>query len=476
MTRIFRLALFTIGLALGAGPSNLAPAHAQDSGQQPPAGISDLAPIPIELESVGMKIQLPADSTVTITPQGQRRILARANDERWVIAIDLYRPQDRSMLDSTRLLDAALRKAQSDSTNCLVRHRGTQKFGAEDSHQLIAQLRLGSGGIEIRVVTVFNPSPGTFIVHTLWCDSAHSERVTALNEASLKTIVFEDPDLMAQKRLDAENAVESILTNLTRADYQRLLLPDQWFRIYTPSESGDTEVGYFRIRESIGLRGSVDPNKDPRTFGPGELEKGLITRLDARYLRPDGSIYDVASAAFQSFDRSNETWNIRAAYYQVLHNTRFNPAVLSTVTGDRTGGRIQVVVDEPGQSPLKQTFTRPSRAYVGQAERFLIYRLLKPWTARHYGINMYEPSIQRLTYREEFIAAGKRPGEFVSESRIVKDASPNTVTIDRNGKILRIEKANGEVTEPIAVRDLQRLWKSKGHPTDAMRNHVDRGR
>ncbi len=473
-----------------------APAPAQPGGApkpaDPPAFIDwttrGLSPAPVELPSVGLTVHLPADSAVTIDPNANRRILAQASDKSWVLALDVIRTGDpnvtkESLLDSS--VNSAVRAiagvpADHDISK-YIRERVTFKpretLDISGAEALLAELRLqlSSGAEEIRMITVINPSPETHLIYTMWFDGADKERADrfrALYRSSLDSMTLADPEVLARERLEAVEATESAMSALTDSNYRAVMGPDRWYRIYRPDGSAERELGYYVVSEKIGPLGELTPNRNAADYAAGEKEIGLIIRLLGRYLQPDGSVYDVESISWMSYDRRRETFSIRSAWYQKLTEGGYSGAMESALTGTRNEGTVKITSEFPNEPVRQFSLTRPPKAYISQVDVHLLYRLLKPWTHDTYGMFAFEPIKEGIAYRVEKVLRRNADGSVVMRSHRTPDAVPNDITLDADGLILRIEKGNGEITVPADPREIQRLWKAKGLPTESMKSRA----
>jgi len=420
----------------------------------------------VELQSVGLAIHLPIESTYTLKPQSSRRLQIDAKDKSWIAAIDIQRTADDTVTVA-QVADATIKTNQQKAIYTSVPKRASLTINGQKAERLIIKLRPQQGQEEVNAMyTIFKPLPKTFVIYKVWTKVSRAEAVFDLHRMVVDSISFTDPANLAQKRNNEISLTIMALDKLDRSAYERMIVPEQWYRVFNKDKEGNEhEIAYYRIREEIGMLGAVNHPQDTQAYDTTEREEGLLTSLLSRYLlKTDGSAYaDIITSSWMSLDRTRERWSIRSAQYVKNDKTgAFQLVNKSTVTGDRRGDITQVVLDFPPSPTDTVQIHTPKKAYVNQAEQALIYRILQPWQKTVYGMYLYEPQVQKLTYRTETIEPGH---PTVSMSRRMKDAKLNTVTLNDDGTIARIVMANGNITVPIDPQKLLQLWKSQKLPT-----------
>lgn len=429
-------------------------------------GLSEKA---IELPSIGFSIHFPLNSRVTKQPQSSRRIMVQSNDSTWIATVDV---------DITTNSDLTIKEVAVNTINKINKTYPVTSqivitepmIDKHDSRQIEVTVKLPSNVEEYRLYTIMNPSPQNFLVYTMWCSKENSADVKKLYDDSVKSIRFSDPEDILNQRLTAIDATENVISKINPLTYSSLLISQRWFRIYRKiKESADEqEIGYYRVEESMAPRGRLTPDRPPSNYSVLEREEGLLVSLIARYVQPDGSIYDVESTAWSSRDRKSEVWSIRAAMYPRLQDGTYVSPSRSAMTGNRSGNRIDVSLEIPS-APLRNfSIQVPTKAYITQAERYLLYRLLKPWSEVTYGMYYFDPTLSKLIYRVDKIQAGDTQGQYHSEQKLNQDSLPNNVILDASGVIQRIDSSSGEITEPTSLEQIRKLWNSAGLPTTSM--------
>jgi len=262
-----------------------------------------------------------------------------------------------------------------------------------------------------------------------------------------------------------------VLSNLTEADYRRMLIPDLWYRVYTKGEGLDNEIAYYRMREDIGRRGLVGAIRDPAQFSAAEAEEGLLVSQTARFLvasqgQSDGIVSEIENLAWMSFDRQREIWSTNQVTYEKIPGG-YRVASRSSISGSRQSGRIDVAVSVDGVGVASPNFTVPD-AYVSQAEQHQIYRFLNPGREGAYVMYLFRPQTSDVKRRSEIIKATSDPDRFTVESRQDPSQPATTKIISAKGEIIRMETPNGQITEPTQPEVLQKLWRAKGLPTGAI--------
>ncbi|MBL1218429.1 MAG: hypothetical protein D8M59_13175 [Planctomycetes bacterium] len=472
--------MVTAAAAMTPGP------HLQEQQQQPKAPPAPppvnwekkgLSATPIILESIGFSIHLPLDCKVSKHVQGARRLFITSNDGRWMAAVDVDRSANPATTvdDVVKSTQESIQKASREgggvtSDQAMPFARSAVVVNGRPARQLQVQIKRPNGIMETRLFTIVSPMPSMFVVYTIWCGSDAAEEVSKLYQASVDSITFEDPGHVLLDRENATAAVQKCLEPLNQATYEKLLCPERWYRIYKYDDRRkEQEIGYYRVTEELAQRGRLSPSRAQDRYTRAEREQGILVTLVARYVLPDGTISEVDSRSWSSLDRESEIWSIRSSSYQFVATGRYLPASISALTGARAGDMITLTLELPNQPVNERQYRKPQTAYVTQAERFLLYRILKPWDQDAYGSYYLDPSTMKLAFRvDRFEQPVATTGDVTCEQHLRQDAPPSTVTLDQDGLIKRIVASTGEVTVPSTLDAIHRLWTKAGLPTSSM--------
>lgn len=441
-----------------------------------------------EEESVGLTMRLPEGVKVTRNPQSTQRLLVEPENQLWVATLEviLTRSEEETLKSVTdRAIETSLQPTEGSRQQVKEskqRYRKTIKAGEQEGEQFAVELSLSSDiGIvqEVRIYSIFNPSPGTFVVYGVRGDGARADEIISLTQAAVETFRFRDPAEVARELQEGIDATKKALSRLGPEEYRGMLVPDTWYRMYRKAGGAEQEVAYYRIREDIGPRGLVGENRDPERFSPDEKEEGLLVSQTARFLvageaGEDAYVSEVESLAWMSFDRQREIWYTR----QVSHEKSGSGYVIvgrSSISGTRQGGRIDVVVDVSDGRGGSSSFATPE-AYVSQAEQHLLYRILNPGQEGSYVMYLFRPQTTDVKRRTEIIKAMSSAERLTVESRTDTSLPPTIKTITAKGEIVRMISPEGLYTEPSDPSRLQQLWRASGLPTGEIRVIADRSR
>jgi len=462
--RVARCSYSLLLFALACFVIFTAPVLGQDMSDAPPNWTSrGLSADTLTLPSVGLSMHMPMDCTYVLKPGSERRMEAAATDLTWHAAIDIRKTADNS-LTPTDIANETVQSMVQSALKTSVRSRSSLHIGQLIAEQIVIEKRTRPGQPDMVIsYTIFKPMPNIFVIYNVWCAAEHVDRVIALHKPATNSIQFTDPADFAEQRDDMITPVNRILDNLGEADYRKLIIPEQWYRVYTKDKNDQThELAYYRVRESISPKsavgGSITSNK-----------MGLLVRLDSRYLiQPDGSEYfDIQSTSWMSLDRSEEQWSIRSARFVKRNTTSYHAASQSTITGTRAGAKIDVVIDIPPASAQVIEVRQPTKGYINQAEQQLIFRLLKSLGDGSYGMYIFEPVKGRIVFRTETVTQEESGSGWRSVSLRAKDVMPNQITFDTDGKVHRSVTATGQVTVPTSLKEIHKLWKTANLPTGA---------
>lgn len=436
-----------------------------------------LSATPIVLESIGFSIHLPLECKVTKQMQGARRLFITSNDGRWMAAVDVDQSSnpETTVDDVVESTHEAIRKAANDandvSESAIAYARSVLLIDGQSARQLQVEIKRPNGVKEVRLFTVVSPMPTVFVVYTIWCGSDVARDVARLYQASVDSITFEDPASVILDRTKATLAVQKCLDGLTPEVFERMLQPEHWYRIYKLNDRRkEQEIGFYRVTEEVAPRGQLTPGRNPDRYSRAEREKGILITLVARYVLPDGSISEVDSRSWASFDRESEIWSIRSSSYQYVAKNQYLPASISALTGTRTDDLISITLELPNRPVDSRQYRKPQTAYITQVERFLLYRILKPWADETYGSYYLDPSTMKLVFRVDRFEGleGNPTGEVTCQQHLRQDAPAGTVTLDQTGLIRRIVAATGEITESSTLKEINDKWTDAGLPTTAM--------
>ena len=314
-------------------------------------------------------------------------------------------------------------------------------------------------------VTFIKLAPGRFGVFEVSCAEGDYEKVKPEIEAMIATAQFADAGSVESAKRALLDAGDKFLKGL---DGPALVSAAQqaketWWRMYIPSSTGADadakEIGYRRIRTSIGKRGQIDPARDPKSFKGADLDEGILVQVDFRgILGETGDILtDSTGIFFQTLDRKEETWTLSTRVRQGKSDRT------SQELGSRTGNQITVRKDEKSNKLIV-----PETAYLSRVEAFLLQRMLvNSRLTADFGFQIYSSESDLIEIRRESVEQpADKPKIYRITTKTGDGAASQVATLRENGDLIFADLPGGVRVEPTSLDQLMRLWKSKGLPLD----------
>ena len=320
----------------------------------------------------------------------------------------------------------------------------------------------------IRGVTIAKISPTQFVTFELHTTLPRWTEARRMYETVVASASFDNPEQAATQRASLVKAGTRLFEQVTEDELVSLVenQPDTWERIYRPSPTGkrtdDQEVGYRRVKSVFGPRTLVDKSAGANRGVLGQ-DKGLILQMDARFL--DGeTIVDSQSVFFMSLDRREETWSIANA----VRDPATKQSTVHRERGARTDKTMSVILESPGQEPKSILPQIAGDGYISRVESFLLPRLLvKKQMATAFGFYSYRSEAQTIQFRRDVLIQPKKDGEpWRITSRLGEGQPEQSMLVDKDGRTIRSTLPGGVISEPIELKELLELWKSKGLPVD----------
>lgn len=481
------LPLFVGASFLAAAPS---PASPPATGA-PRAGAVPLSAQPVTIQSLGLSLRLPegvAYETLRVGA-GELGFAATAPDGRWKLS--LHSPTSRNKqltapgvaaglireLEQSRAAlqnDKARKQVVGSATGIFEKNDALQVAGLPAAQFFAALPNSVGGATVVNGYTIVQVGPGRFAILQLDSLEEHYTAARAVYDAVLSTVTFRDPADMASERASGIKAGEAFLASLTREQLEAALAVGEpvWYRVYKPAPTGSRadaeEVAYQTIEMRVGKRGELDRKKSPQRYTAADQQMGILVRVVARVRTPDAML-DTDSGFFQTFDRSSETWSIR----MVMKDDKSpKNSVTASEIGTRDGDSIKVQVEQSGQTPITKTWKKPPEAYLGQAERYLLPRLLAQFGAP-VALNFYsyQSKDASILIRRDILEPAAKEGStgpaapaWTLRSRPDEDTPDDTTTLNSQGDLIRRVTSDGVVWEPVKLDELKAIWKKKGLP------------
>lgn len=452
-------------------------------------GVIELADEPFRIESVGLTMFLPSNSTAQTSRVGsQVAVDIVPKDSTWIINIQTPQSSNTEMTLKEVADSVAEQYLQGDvgivneqgmavSSKSLILSRDTNLTingrPAERFYALVPQ-----GQDQPSVVhgyTVFGVGPGRFVTFSLRTTAPQLESAKRFYETTIGTATFTNPGDLAAARGAAIQAGDRLLTQIDSEVYREILgdskeKSDRWERLYQPAEGGADsdaeEIAYRRVRTWYGRRGELDPSREPKRWTASDRAEGYLVRIDARFLNPDYRttqiVNDLQGLYFLSPDRQEEAWTLQMTQREGKSATTW------TMTGARAGAGMNIST-KAGSDEAKgiKPFV-PPEGYLSQVETLLLPQLLiKGGIPGDYGFYTYQPEFENIRFRKDSLDRPDGPGgPWKVTTTLVEDRSPQISLFTETGDLIRTELADGRRWEPIELDRLFRLWRSKNLPTE----------
>jgi hypothetical protein len=330
----------------------------------------------------------------------------------------------------------------------------------------------GSGEDQARGYAVFMPTSTSVAIYEMQSTFGDLERARPYFNLLVDSTRIVDPEAAEAARALGVEAGISFFSGLNPSDYERVIrdLGEEWRyeRFYKPAASGDdreaTELGYRRTRYALGSRGDLRTREERRGSRPEDRQKGFLVIQEARLLH-EGQIVDVAAGFFMTPDRRHEAWTIRQTIRPTVGGSR---AASSTVveTAVRERSDLLVTRSSGGSPGTSITPGIEGRGYVSRAEVYLMpYLLMHGEMTDPIRAYAFNPSADRVTLREDHLRP-REGGGYEYESRPSEGSPGQTTLFDDRGRLVRSDLPGDQAWEPIALKRLYDLWRSKGLPLE----------
>jgi hypothetical protein len=463
----------------------------------PPGTMVEFAQEPFRLESVGLTMLLPVGVTAqSTTIGGKATVQIQPDDAGWLINLQTPRtasPETTAAQAADEIVTQVIREAGEAWTKDasdpkrpkgvlvgyvgeIIEPRKTIIVGGLPAESVYARIPTSSGTV-IRGFTIFKPSPAQFVTFELVVPETGFARAKNIFETTVGTATFEDPARIGLERAGAIKAGLKIMERLDESAIRTIIdtHPERWERLYRPAVTGAdqdaTELGYRRVRLSVGTRAALDPAGGS---GAGSRDPGFVAAMDARFLdraRMDGSklvagrVIDSQSVFFLSLDRSTEAWTVRNAVRAGTPDGRSQPKVF-TETGGRTGSSLFVSITAPNDPGRAVRPVMQGDGYVSRFESLILPDILiRAQVVADFGFYTYQSDSEAIKLRRDVMEQpADVPGLWRLSTRLSEDKRPQVSVFNAKGDLVRTELPDGSVWEPISIDRLVRLWQSKGLP------------
>jgi hypothetical protein len=485
--RLFKYLAPIVALCASAALPPVSIAQPVEHPKPPPVrGAVEFDESPFQLDSVGLTMLLPlgARAEGSSSLNGKAAIRIQSADNTWFANLQTPRTSNLT-LTSAQVLDDLVTQVLKQSGEIyeagkpgnLLGYRGrvhvpreTVIINGRTAERAYVWLPGESNNPAfIRGYFVFQLSPSQYVTFELITTEPAFLTARREFEAMVTTASFEDP---VKANADRAAAIRTGLKVFERVDetFLRQIIesqPERWERLFRPSPTGsradDTEIGYRRIRTSIGRRADIDPSR--KGTGPGDRQPGFVVAIDARYLDRQGDktrIVDSQGIFYLSFDRTSEAWNVRNAIRDGKQTS-----VVSEIGArqDQTMSVEIIPLSGSGRSirPILQ-----GEGYISRVEALLLPQILiRAGITAEAGFYTYFSEKESVRLRRDLLEQPpERPGMWRITTRMPEALTPQVSIYNAKGELVHAELPRGVVAEPITLPELVSLWRSKNLPMD----------
>lgn len=300
------------------------------------------------------------------------------------------------------------------------------------------------GGNRVFGLGLVKIDPFTVVVLHLEGGVESFEGDRAAFEAMVRSIEFANPADLDRVRTAWVKAGERWLSGVDHDSLQKAMIPEQWLRIV---DTQGNDVGYARIRQRLDTMLGIE---------------GIHIEVNSR-IQAGPESYDTESFFFQGEDGSVELWSVRTAQRsddknqpRLRSNTRPSGPQVVSETGLRSGGRIKVKRQAPGEVDELEWPTPPN-AYLSQVDLQLLPALLPRNRQNEFGFYAYSTSKGRITLRTIQIYPTD-DGGYVVRERPSPERDEQISRYDERGRLIRREMADGMVMLPATAEEMRAIW------------------
>lgn len=322
---------------------------------------------------------------------------------------------------------------------------------------------------------VLPTAPAEFLVITMQTVPENFQSMKSAWEACFGTIDIRTKEQVLTERGTRLKKGYDLLKSITPDRLRALVGQQQWSRIYKPATATGapaTEVGCAVIEVTAAKRGDLNPGRDSGKYTSAERKEGVMVRVQGRYIVDANRrvFYDSIALYWLAWDQSEEAWSVRGTQRQGdAETSEAETGVRAAASSGAPRPVLSVIKRTTSTEPVTNEWEVPE-VYLSQALGWIIGRLLPRdvTSPQEYAWYFYVSSnLQPKVYQrlDKWERAGD--GNFTLTTFLTPDTPPYTSTYASDGTFVRRVHGDGSVTEPIALDDLRKIWKSKGLPVSA---------
>lgn len=472
--------------AQDASGDDSAPPVARQSAEAPsPEALraAGLEPAPVTSEPLGVRLHPPLKSRVEHNEVRGKPSLLLADGANtpptWTLRVLRVVTVETNPSAGQRMADQIekLKSAGGDAFTVSILSNEPMRIADREAQLAYIKQSFKEGQSAVSGTLLVPAGGRTMLAFSVYTTPNDLDQVRSLMNKMFQTITLRDTSqVVAELSARLKNG-RDLLASLTPQRLQSLAGETMWTRIYRPDGSGDPrrgvqageqEVGYSQVQIIKGPRGAVDFNKRPSNYNAAEQEQGLLVRIRGRVIgsRRRGIFYDSVAAYWVAWDQSEELWSVVGTHRQGQ----------ASRSEAETGVRMAPSVSRP--EPILQVHRAEAsgpyewmvpNVYLSQSIAWMLGKVLprdidepREYAWYHYNGREAEPKLTRRVDRWEKADDGS--GHWILRTRLKPDAEAIITRYDDEGNFIRQTRPDGVVMEPTTLKELRRLWESKGLP------------
>jgi hypothetical protein len=303
-----------------------------------------------------------------------------------------------------------------------------------------------NGAARMVAQTYFNINDRTIAMLQFDVPDLQYRDTARIYQGLVSELRVEDPEKLVLKREEELARGDAWLKTLTGNQLEAAIVPEQYFVMLDQT----VPTGYVVIYQK-----KVIDDRAP----------GISVRLVALMDSPEQDMV-IKSHAYISMDRQEEYWSTEVSI-RSRTKTRSNinsptnnlPDKTWRDSGERAvvDGKMMVRIkrDTPAGEQIVDGEV-PPKAYLSQAETYMLDKLLPHDVDTTYGFIAYSGTSGRMTMRTDEVT--RTPEGALVTSITVPNQPAQVSHFDRMGKLLGRSLANGHVIRPTTMEELKKLW------------------
>jgi hypothetical protein len=181
-----------------------------------------------------------------------------------------------------------------------------------------------------------------------------------------------------------------------------------------------------------------------------------------------GAYHDFIGLYWMAWDQSEELWSVIATQRQgEAERSEAESGMRLPATSGEPRAAVRVITSGRDAAKRQVFEWETPPVYLSQSLGWVIGHLLPRETPTPIELAWYacnstgsKPNLSQRTDRWE--PSPEDDGSWLLTTRLSSDTAPFTSTYGRDGRLIRRSRGDGSVTVPVDIKELRRLWSTKG--------------